>query len=166
MEQKETFWEKVKGFFANVVRWLKGASSKTDVFITKYAPIGVDVLNWIKDFNSSESANIIETVLESVGKKYGAAFIPIVRKWLTKNLPKIIDALNLANSVANQQDINAKIIAGKDAINAMQSDLKATTLASIASMLANDISDDGKLSVSEAIAIIGYVYENRTNLLN
>lgn len=164
-DKKETFWDKIKGFFANVVKWIKGASEKSDKFITTYAPISVDVLNWLKDFNASGTADVVEAILLKVGNKYGSVFIPIVRKWLTNNLPKMIDALNLADAVAGKTDIKDKIIAGRDAIMAMDSDLKASVLAGAATMLANSFDDDGKLSMSEISAIIAYVYANRTNEL-
>ena len=162
-EKKETLWSKIKGFFSNVVNWIKGASQKSDKFITTYAPISVDVLNWFKDFNASGTADIIEVILSNVGKKYGVVFIPVVRSWLTKNLPKIIDSLRLADAVAEKSNIQDKIIAGRDAIMAMDSDLKASVLAGVATMLANSFEDDGKLSMSEISAIIAYVYANRTN---
>jgi len=162
-EKKENIWDKIKGFFANVVKWIKGASQKSDKFITTYAPIGVDVLNWLKEFNSSDTADVVEAILTNVGKKYGAVFIPVVRTWLTKNLPKMIDALKLADAVAEKSNIQDKIIAGRDAILNMDSDLKASVLAGAATMLANSFEDDGKLSMSEISAIVAYVYANRTN---
>mgnify|MGYP003496373662 CR=1 FL=1 len=164
-EKKETFWDKIKGFFSNVVKWIKGVSQKSDKFITTYAPIAVDVLNWLKDFNASGTADVVETILTNVGKKYGVIFIPIVRTWLTKNLPKIIDSLKLADAIAEKATIQDKIIAGRDAIMVMDSDLKASVLAGVATMLANSFEDDGKLSMSEISAIVAYVYANRTNEL-
>lgn len=157
------FIEKIKELWAKIVAWLKGASSKVDDFITKYAPIAVTVVNSIKEFNGSAAADIVEKILSDVKDKYGNAIVPQVRKWLEENLSKIIDALNLASEVAASATLAEKIIAAQKAIALLPEDLSSTTWATVATLLANSLADDGKLSISEALAIIGYVYENSLN---
>jgi hypothetical protein len=157
-----SIFEKVKNLWNKIVAWVKGATSVADDFITKYAPIAVSVINWIKDFNASSAADIIETILANVGNKYGKVYVPIVRKWLEENLPKIIDALNLANEVAEAKTASEKLLVAKDFISKLPEGLNATTWANLSALLANALADE-KLSISEALAVIGYVYENFLN---
>ena len=56
-----------------------------------------------------------------------------------------------------------KIIAAQKAIALLPENLNATTWTTLSTLLANSLADDGKLSISEAFAIIGYVYENKLN---
>lgn len=154
--------EKIKELWAKIVAWVKGVSDVVDDFIIKYAPIAVTVVNVIKEFNESDTMDIIESVLNTVGSKYGAKYIPIVREWLEKNLPIVIDSLNLASGVASGATISEKIEAAREGIVKLPIEIKATTWASIATMLANALSDD-KLTMSEALAIVSYVYENELN---
>ena len=157
------FIEKIKELWAKIVAWVKGASSKVDDFIVKYAPIAVTVVNGIKDFNGSATADVVEMILSNVKDKYGNAIVPMVRKWLEVSLPKIIDALNLANEVAESATLAEKILAAQKAIALLPESLNATTWTTLSTLLANSLADDGKLSLSEAFAIICYVYENRLN---
>lgn len=156
------FVEKIKEFWAKIVAWVKGATSVADDFILKYAPIAVTVVNAIKDFNSSDTMDLIERILNTVGSKYGAKYIPAVREWLEKNLPIVIDSLNLASGVAAGSTISEKINAARDGIAKLPIEIKATTWTSVATMLANSLADN-KLSISEALAIVAYVYENELN---
>ena len=156
------FIEKIKELWAKIVAWVKGATSVADDFILKYAPIAVTVVNVIKEFNESETADLVERILTAVGSKYGAKYIPMVREWLEKNLPIVIDSLNLASGVAAGATLAEKIAAAREGIAKLPIEIKATTWTSVASMLANALSDN-KLSISEALAIVAYVYENELN---
>ena len=156
------FVEKIKEIWAKIVAWVKGVTSVADDFILKYAPIAVTVVNVIKEFNESDTMDLIERVLNTVGSKYGAKYIPLVREWLEKNLPIVIDSLNLASGVAAGATIAEKIAAAREGIANLPIEIKATTWTSVASMLANSLADN-KLSISEALAIVAYVYENELN---
>ena len=152
--------EKIKELWQKIVAWIKGASNKVDDFIIKYAPIAVSVINRIKEFNENDT---VELILGMVASKYGTGYIYIVNDWLEKNLPIVVDSLNLAIEVAEEATLAEKIKAAQEGINKLPIEIKATIWTSIASMLANAIADDNKLSVSEAIAIVAYVYENNLN---
>lgn len=157
-----SFIEKVKELWAKIVAWLKGAASKVDDFIIKYAPIAVTVVNTIKDFNDSAAGDIVEAVLTTVASKYGGKYVPLVRKWMEENLPKIIDALNLASKVAESATLSEKIIAAQEAIKLLPENVNATMWANLSALLANSLADE-KLTISEALAIVGYIYENKLN---
>ena len=64
------FTQKIKDFFPKVASWFKMTTEKSDELISKYAPIAVDVLQPIKKFNDSSSADAIESIVESVSGKY------------------------------------------------------------------------------------------------
>ena len=154
--------EKIKELWAKIVAWVKGAADAVDEFILKYAPIAVTVVNAIKEFNESSTMDIIENILNQVASKYGAKYVPMVREWLEKNLPIIIDSLNLAGAVAAEATLAEKIEAAREGIHNLPIEIRATTWTSIATMLANALSDN-KLTMSEALAIVSYVYENELN---
>ncbi len=156
------FIEKIKELWAKIVAWVKGASNAVDNFILKYAPIAVTVVNVIKEFNESSTMDVVEEILNTVGSKYGAKYIPLVRAWLEKNLPIVIDSLNLAGNVAAGATISEKIAAAREGIAKLPVEIKASIWTSIATMLADSLADN-KLSISEAFAIIAYVYENGLN---
>lgn len=156
------FIEKIKELWAKIVAWVKGASNAVDNFILKYAPIAVTVVNVIKEFNESSTMDLVEEILNTVGSKYGAKYIPLVRAWLEKNLPIVIDSLNLAGNVAASATISEKIAAAREGIAKLPVEIKASIWTSIATMLADSLADN-KLSISEAFAIIAYVYENGLN---
>lgn len=156
------FIEKIKELWAKIVAWVKGASNAVDNFILKYAPIAVTVVNVIKEFNESSTMDLVEEILNTVGSKYGAKYIPLVRAWLEKNLPIVIDSLNLAGNVAAGATISEKIAAAREGIAKIPVEIKASIWTSIATMLADSLADN-KLSISEAFAIIAYVYENGLN---
>lgn len=157
-----SFIEKIKELWAKIIAWVKGVGSVVDDFIVKYAPIAVTVVNVIKEFNESETMDLIESILNAVGSKYGVKYMPLVREWLEKYLPVVIDSLNLANGVASGATISEKIAAAREGIAKLPIEIKSTTWTSIATMLANSLSDN-KLSMSEALAIVAYVYENELN---
>ena len=154
--------EKIKELWAKIVAWVKGVSNVVDDFILKYAPIAVTVVNSIKEFNESSAMDVVESILNTVGSKYGAKYIPMVRAWLEKYLPVVIDSLNLANGVASGATLAEKIAAAREGISKLPIEIKATTWTSIATMLADSLADN-KLSISEAMAIVAYVYENELN---
>lgn len=155
--------ESIKNLWKKIVDWVKGTTSKVDDFMLKYAPMAINVVNWIKEFNESATADLIETVLQKVDNKYGAKYVAVVREWIENNFPRIIDALGLAAEVASYEKLSDKIIAAQRAIQLLPESLNATTWASISALLANSLADDGKLSISEALAIISYIYENNLN---
>ena len=156
------FIEKIKELWAKIVAWVKGASNAVDNFILKYAPIAVTVVNVIKEFNESSTMDLVEEILNTVGSKDGAKYIPLVRAWVEKNLPIVIDSLNLAGNVAASATISEKIAAAREGIAKLPVEIKASIWTSIATMLADSLADN-KLSISEAFAIIAYVYENGLN---
>ena len=157
------FFESIKALWKKIVDWVKGVTNKVDDFVVKYAPIAVNIVNWIKEFNESPAADIVESILQKVDTKYGAKYVAIVRKWMEDNLPRIIDALGLASEVASYEKISDKIIAAQKAIKLLPENLNATMWTNLSALLANSLADDGKLSISEALAIVSYVYENNLN---
>ena len=157
------FFESIKTLWKKIVDWVKGVTNKVDDFVVKYAPIAVNIVNWIKEFNESSAADIIESILQKVDTKYGAKYVAVVRKWMEDNLPRIIDALGLASEVASCEKISDKIIAAQKAIKLLPESLNATMWTNLSALLANSLADDGKLSISEALAIVSYVYENNLN---
>ena len=162
-----SFLSKLKSSYSKFTNWLKNAFKKNDEFAKKYAPIAINVVNWIKDFNDSEGADLIEVVCSKALGKYGKAvspMIPVVRKWLAKELPLILDGLKLTDEVANAVGVQAKSAAAMKAIDAM-TDIpdKADIYAKIARKLAEYLATDGRIDYNEAMSIIHIIYATCAN---
>ena len=86
------FIESIKNLWKKIVDWVKGATNKVDDFMLKYAPMAINVINWVKEFNESGTADLIETILQKVDTKYGAKYKKTcsLEHVFIKNFPSIV----------------------------------------------------------------------------
>ena len=158
-------WDKIKKISSSVWEWTKSVVTANDAFVKKYAPIAINVVNWIKEFNTSSNADMVESIIGMLFNKYGNSakarnIIALVRKWLESELPKVLDGLKLADAVANETTVQGKAAAAQKAISELTDlDEKSTAWATVAKSLMNYISNDGKLSFYESMSVLGMVYE-------
>ena len=158
-------WDKIKKVSSSVWEWIKSVVTANDAFVKKYAPIAINVVNWIKEFNTSSNADMVESIIGMLFNKYGNStkarnIIALVRKWLESELPKVLDGLKLADAVANETTVQGKAAAAQKAISELTDlDEKSTAWATVAKSLMNYISNDGKLSFYESMSVLGMVYE-------
>ena len=80
-------WDKIKKINSSVWEWVKSVLTANDAFVKKYAPIAINVVNWIKEFNTSSNADMVESIIGMLFNKYGNSakarnIIALVRKWL------------------------------------------------------------------------------------
>ena len=159
------FTQEIKDFFNRVGKWINGATEVTDAKISKYAPIAVDVLQSIKKFNDSSSADAVESIVESVSGKYKlgtTAVYKTVRWWIANRFPQIIDGMGIAIAVSKKSTTSEKMIAASNAIKALPYDLKSNVLSQLSADLAAYL-EDGRLTIDEAIKLVKYVYDNYQN---
>lgn len=125
----------------------KDAYEKLEEKSKPIVKIAVNVVQAIKTFNESSTADIVAAILGSI--KPGEAddiLIANVRKWLTKELPKLAVKLTLVESTINLKTTDEKL---KAIINALQlSENKGEKALVFAAQLAVYL-EDGKLSYDE-----------------
>lgn len=159
------FTQKLKSFFQKVAAWFKVNSAKSDELINRYGSIAVDVVNGLKNFNDSPTADVIQDVSTTLLGKYGGAasgIITAVRKWLSKELPQIVDGLKIAVAVSKKQSVNDKLIAAREAIKALGVADKSYVYSELSAKLLVYLAD-GKIEIKEALQIVKYVYNNYIN---
>lgn len=159
------FTQKIKAFFSKVASWFKMTTEKSDELISKFAPIAVDVLQSIKTFNESNSADAVESIVESVSGKYKLGTTTVyktVRWWIANRFPQIIDGMGIAIAVSKKSTTSEKMIAASNAIKALPYDLKSNVLSQLSADLAAYL-EDGRLTIDEAIKLVKYVYDNYQN---
>ena len=167
----KSLWNKLKEAGDKVVSWFKKLLMKNSEMYKKYAPIAINIVNWMKDFNSSTDADLIEVICVKLMGKYGTVASPIItaaRAWMKAHLGEVLDSLRLGEAVANANTVEEKAKAAQAYIASMG--VKESTYAwtELASKIADALSD-GKFKPSEIVAIIVCVYEtykNDENTLN
>jgi hypothetical protein len=161
----KSFWRNLKEAGDKVVSWFKKLLMKNSEMYKKYAPIAINIVNWIKEFNESENADLIETICTNLTGKYGAAALPvvtIVRKWLKAHLGEVLDGLKLGEAVANADTVEAKAKAAQAYIAQMGISDKTYAWTVLTSKIADALSD-GRFSANEIIAIVICAYDTYKN---
>lgn len=147
-----------------IINWFKNLFKKADTAYDKLEEsakpivrIAVKVVQTIKTFNESPTADLIAVILGSI--KPGEAddiLISNVRKWLSKELPKLAIKLALVDTTINLKGPDAKL---KEIINALQlSENKGEKALAFASQLALFLSD-GKLTEDEIKTVVKDYYD-------
>lgn len=148
-----------------IITWLKGLFVKTKDTYNKIeenarplVKIAVNVVQTIKTFNESETADVISAIITTAIKgQADDAIINSIRIWLKKELPKIAIKLALVDSTINLKTTDEKL---KAIINALQlSENKGEKALVFAAQLALYL-EDGKLSPEELKAAANDYYNN------
>lgn len=134
--------------------------SKADVFIDKFAPIAIGIVEQIKKVNESTTGDIIESILSAViPGKADDVFLGIVREYLRSYLPKILAGMHISQSIAAIEDPNEQLKAIIVAINMSPDEEKNAKYHTLSVLILNSISD-GKLTFGESVLIAEYYYSN------
>ena len=108
---------------------------------------------------------MIQDVSATLLGKYGApasGIITAVRKWLSKELPQIVDGLKIAVAVSKKQSVNDKLIAAREAIKALGVADKSYVYSELSAKLLVYLAD-GKIDIKEALEVVKYIYTNYIN---
>lgn len=165
---KNNFWSKLKSFGNNVVEWFRNLINANDEVYKKYAPLAINIVNGVKEFNDSPEADIIAVITTKLLGRYGAVATPIivkVRAWMTAHLGEILDGMRLGEAVANATTIEAKSLAAQNYIKAMGIKEATYKWTELASKIADALSD-GRFTTSEIAAIIICAYSTYRNESN
>lgn len=163
-------WIKVSDWFKSVGAWIRGAQKKVDDAIIKYAPIGVDIVQAVKTFNESPTADAIESMCKLLKGKYGtamAAIIPNLRVFLNRWLPYVLETLNVSSAIAEVTTLEEKLKVFSEELSKMNIDQKSSTYTELAAKIA-EIAKDGHVSFAEIadfVKAVKEVYEKKENKL-
>jgi hypothetical protein len=139
--------KKLINWFTKLFGKAKDAYEKLEEASKPVVRVAVNVVQALKTFNESPTADIVAVILGSI--KPGEAddiLIANVRKWLNKELPKLAIKLTLVDSTINLKTPDEKL---KAIINAFQlSENKGEKALAFAAQLAVYL-EDGKLSYDE-----------------
>lgn len=145
-------WSWIKGLFSKVGNAYDSLEEKAKPLVR----IAVNVVQEIKTFNESGTADIITTIVTAAipGTK-DDIIVNATRTWLKKELPKIAIKLALVDSTINLKTTDEKL---KAIISALQlSENKGEKALAFAAQLAVYL-EDGKLSIEELTAAANDYY--------
>ena len=151
---------KLKTFLKKIWNAISSLFEKLEDEAKVLVPIAINVVEAIKNFELSTSADVIEYVVTSAipGDADDLAVSKgrdILRLWL----PKILLELNLVNSIANIEDTNEQLIAILAQLKMSSDETQNIIYHGLSSLIIEKLSD-GKFSWSDAIAISEYYYIN------
>ena len=146
----------LKKLWAWVAKVFNGLNAKTKLLV----PIAINIVQAIKDFELSQSADFIEFVVTTAipgdaddkAVKKGRS---IARVWL----PKILLELQLIDSIANESDLNTQLQAILSQLRLSSDETQNIVYHGLSSLIIEKLSD-GELSWSDAVAISEYYYKN------
>lgn len=140
--------------------WVERVFNQLNAKTKELVPVAINVVQAIKDFELSGSADFIEFVVTKAipGDADDKAIIAgreIIRKWL----PKILLELQMIEVAAGTDDINEKLQLILKRLKLSSDETKNIVYHGIASLIIEKLSD-GDLSWSDSIAISEYYYKN------
>ena len=147
-------WKKIKDLFVNV--W-----EEADELTKKFVPVAVNVDQFVKNFNESATADLLEKLITSVikGNKDDIA-IAFVRGKLRTELPKILVALNVVKTVNEIKGIDKQILALVDYLKFSKDDAEYDAKCRTLAGMLVEAFKDGKITLGEAVKISEYYYNN------
>lgn len=146
----------LKKLWAWVAKIFNQLNAKTKVLV----PIAIKVVEAIKDFELSQSADFIEFVVtKAIPGDADDKAVKVAREVIRKWLPKILLELQLIEVAANTDDVNEKLQLILKQLKLSSDETQNIVYHGIASLIIEKLSD-GELSWSDAIAISEYYYKN------
>lgn len=154
------FWNKVNALFSKAATWFKNLISSNDSFVQNVAPVAIDVVNWIKNFNNSKESDALVSLASLISNKYGAVVANSVKSWITNHIDEVLAGLNITLKAAQTASITEKVQKICEYVSSLDLDKfkKGECLTTLAANIANALSDS-KLSFAEIVSIIEYIYK-------
>lgn len=155
---------KIKMLFSVLTTWFAKVLKENDELVKTIAPIGVNICNFIKEYNGSNLVVAIEEWAAALGGTYGKAAVVFVQTFLTDaTMDKIIIALNIADSAAQTENVADKLTLVLNYVKTLEDSEKAVAWTTISASITSALSD-GKLSWQELYSIVKGIYATKSNL--
>lgn len=146
MKILKKFWAKVK------VLW-----NKTDEVAKKFVPIAINMVEGIKNFNDSNSADFLEFVATTaIPGDADNVIVQKGRKFIREVFPKILLELKIINSITDLTDDNEKLKAILAQINL--SSVNGIIYKGIAAK-ALELLADGRFTFDDAVILVTFAYQ-------
>lgn len=142
----QKFWGKVKAFW-----------NKADDVAKRFTPIAINIVEGIKNFNDSTSADFIEFIVTTaIPGDADNVIVQKGRKFIREVFPKILLELKIINSIADLTDDNEKLKAILAEINL--SSVNGIIYKGIAAK-ALELMADGRFTFDDATILVTYAFQ-------
>lgn len=154
------FWLKIKSLFNKAAMWFSNLVDQNDALVKRVIPIAVKIVNEVKEFSKSDSAEFVSVLFSIANSHLGVSYEKL-RKVVDANADKVLTGFNIAIKAADAKDLNTKIKVICDYVATLDGKFeKGQLLTTLAAMISADLSD-GKLSFAELTSLVQYVYKNK-----
>lgn len=159
-----SIFKKIKMLFSKLTNWFAKFLSKNDEIVKMAAPLGVNICNFIKEYNGNDIVTALKDFILSTGNIYMKTSVGIAEKLLSDaNMDKVIATLNIADKAASASNVADKLTIILNYVKSLESTQKSVAWTTLAAMITSDLSD-GKLSWEEIFSIVHAVYQTKSNL--
>lgn len=154
---------KIKSLFSVLTTWFAKVLKENDNIVKVIAPFGVNVCNFIKEYNGSFLVSELETWAATLGGPWAKVAVGFINSFLTdKTMDKIIIALNIADSAASTDNVADKLTMILNYVKTLENDKKAIAWTTISAIITASLSD-GKLTWQELYSIVKGIYDTKSN---
>lgn len=154
---------KIKMLFSVLTTWFAKVLKENDNIVKVIAPFGVNVCNFIKEYNGSFLVSELETWAATLGGPWAKVAVGFINSFLTdKTMDKIIIALNIADSAASTDNVADKLTMILNYVKTLENDKKAIAWTTISAIITASLSD-GKLTWQELYSIVKGIYDTKSN---
>lgn len=154
---------KIKMLFSVLTTWFAKVLKENDNIVKVIAPFGVNVCNFIKEYNGSFLVSELETWAATLGGPWAKVAVGFINSFLTDNtMDKIIIALNIADSAASTDNVADKLTMILNYVKTLENDKKAIAWTTISAIITASLSD-GKLTWQELYSIVKGIYDTKSN---
>lgn len=154
---------KIKMLSSALTTWFAKVLKENDYIVKVVAPFGVNVCNFIKEYNGSLPVTELETWAATLGGPWAKVAVGFIQSFLTDaTMDKIIIALNIADNAASTDNVADKLTLILNYVKTLENDKKAVAWTTISAMITEALSD-GNVTWQELYSIVKGIYETKSN---
>ena len=155
---------KINMLYSTLTTWFASVIKENDEIVKVIAPVGVNICNFIKEYNGSNLVVALEEWAALLGGTWGKVAIGFVQTFLTDaTMDKVITALNIADSAASTKNVADKLTMILNYVKTLEDDQKAIAWTTISASITSALSD-GKLTWQELYSIVKGIYATKSNV--
>ncbi len=154
---------KIKMLFSVLTTWFAKVLKENDTIVKIIAPFGVNVCNFIKEYNGNALVQELVAWASDMTGPIGKVAGGFIKTFLTDEMmDKIIAALNIANVAASTDNVADKLTLILNYVKTLENDKKAIAWTTISATITAALSD-GKLTWQELYSIVKGIYDTKSN---
>lgn len=148
----------MKKLWIKILSFIKRLYTKLVDETKFYIPVAIKVVEVLKTILDSPVDDIILTVITALVPNIPANKLDAIKSKIQAELPKILVELNLVNSIANIEGVNAQLQAILNALKVSPDNVKAEKYHTLASKILVILSD-GKIKWGESVIFTEWYYQ-------